>query len=192
MVLILLGKSCSGKDTVSAELCKENATDRIVTYTTRPRRKGEIDGRSYHFITDHEFTQMIADGEFAEFKEYYPASGGVWRYGSVITDAEINDDRKHVIILTPAGYRDVKKIFPHTDGIYSVYIECDDDILKERLKNRHDDPSEAARRFEADKKNFTGFEDEADIVIDNGIVKPETTAELITELVKEEKRHRRK
>ena len=48
-MIILVGKSCSGKDTVVKELAKMGY-NKIVTCTTRPPRPGEIDGREYHFL----------------------------------------------------------------------------------------------------------------------------------------------
>ena len=39
---------------------------RSVTYTTRPKRPGEINGRDYHFISQEEFLVRIAAGEFLE------------------------------------------------------------------------------------------------------------------------------
>lgn len=47
-MIILVGKSCSGKDTVVKELTKMGY-NKIVTCTTRPPRPGEINGREYHF-----------------------------------------------------------------------------------------------------------------------------------------------
>lgn len=185
-----MGKTCSGKDTVAKELCRRADVDRIVTYTTRPPSDHEVNGRDYHFVSDAEFDRMIADGEFAEYKAYYPACGDVWKYGSKLADKEIQDDRMHIIILTPAGYRDVKAKYPGEKDIFSVYLTCSDDILRKRLRKRNDDPTEAERRLTADDRDFAGVEDEADIVIEN-TTKPGVTADLIAETVIEERRHRK-
>ena len=53
-MLLLVGKSASGKDTVKKELIKMGMKA-VVTYATRPPRNGEIDGVTYHFITKEEF-----------------------------------------------------------------------------------------------------------------------------------------
>ncbi len=49
-MLLLVGKSASGKDTIQKELIKMGMKA-VVSYTTRSPRKGEIDGIAYHFIT---------------------------------------------------------------------------------------------------------------------------------------------
>lgn len=53
-MLLLVGMTCSGKDTIKKELLKKGM-DGVVTYTTRPPRPKEIDGMSYHFISKDEF-----------------------------------------------------------------------------------------------------------------------------------------
>ena len=48
-MLLLTGKTCSGKDTIKKELIKMGM-ESVITYTTRPPRKKEIDKMSYHFV----------------------------------------------------------------------------------------------------------------------------------------------
>ena len=50
ILLILVGKTASGKDTIIKELT-ENGWDKVVTYTTRPIREGEKEGITYHYIS---------------------------------------------------------------------------------------------------------------------------------------------
>ena len=52
MIIVLVGKTASGKTTVANELCKHHGYKRIVTYTTRPMRKNEVQDVDYHFISD--------------------------------------------------------------------------------------------------------------------------------------------
>jgi guanylate kinase len=42
-----------------------------VSFTTRPRRLGEEDGREYHFIERAKFEQLIDAGEFLEYAEVH-------------------------------------------------------------------------------------------------------------------------
>ena len=55
---VLVGCSSSGKDTVMNRLVKEFDVKPVISYTTRPIRDCEIDGREYHFITEKEFERM--------------------------------------------------------------------------------------------------------------------------------------
>ena len=50
-ILLLVGKTCSGKDTIQNELIKRGM-EPVVSYTTRPPRHGEVDDKTYHFISE--------------------------------------------------------------------------------------------------------------------------------------------
>ena len=66
-MIVLIGKSCSGKDSVAKILFFMGYT-RVVTCTTRPMRTGEIDGVDYYFISQDEFMKMIEKRDFAEYQ----------------------------------------------------------------------------------------------------------------------------
>ena len=74
MSICLVGKSCSGKDTIARELVKLGY-ERILTYTTRPARSNELDGVDYHFVTENEFKDMIKNKEFLEWRSYQTDEG---------------------------------------------------------------------------------------------------------------------
>ena len=63
----------------------EKGYSRIVRYTTRPIRKGEKQGVTYHFITKEEFNQKIEEGFFAEYQSYN-TEFGIWYYGTSFED----------------------------------------------------------------------------------------------------------
>ena len=67
--IVLVGHIASGKTCVAKALEKRGYR-RIVTYTTRPPREGEIDGKDYHFITEKEFKEKQDKGFFAESTGY--------------------------------------------------------------------------------------------------------------------------
>ena len=53
-MLVIIGKTASGKTTLCEKMIKEYGFNPIITYTTRPMRKGEEEGKTYHYITDEE------------------------------------------------------------------------------------------------------------------------------------------
>ena len=75
-------------------------------------------------------------------------------------------DDNSVIILTPAGYKDVIKRISK-NKITSIYIHADDSIILKRLKSRGDNESEAVRRLNNDNIDFEGIENEADYIVYN-------------------------
>ena len=66
-ILIICGKTASGKNAVVNELVKKHGYHQVVTYATRPMRKGEKQDITYHFISDKEFKQKIEEGFFVVF-----------------------------------------------------------------------------------------------------------------------------
>ena len=80
-IYCVMGKSSSGKDTVStAGLCSRGnpALLRIVPYTTRPRRR-ERDGREYVFTDETHVQQLESAGKVIELRAYHTVYG-IWKY----------------------------------------------------------------------------------------------------------------
>ena len=136
----------------------------ITTYTSRPMRKGEKQDITYHFISEDEFKQKINEGFFAEYKTYN-TEFGKWYYGTSLEDLEKADD-KSVIILTPDGYRDIKRKLPNKD-ITAIYIYANIATIETRLIERGDDEKEARRRIDHDNEDFKGIENEVDRIVYN-------------------------
>ena len=163
-MIIIVGKTASGKDTVVKKLVDDYKYTKIITYATRPMRKGEQQDITYHFISDEEFKQKIDEGFFAEWKSYI-TNEGVWYYGSSLEDIK-NADDKSVIILTPQGYRDIKEKLPDKN-IACIYLYENIDTMKKRLSKRGDDHKEVERRIKSDLEDFKNFESEADKIVYN-------------------------
>ena len=151
MFTIIIGKTCSGKTTIVRKLCEKYNKKSIVTYTSRPPRHGEVDGVTYHFISEEEFKIKINEGFFAEYKVYDTAYGQ-WFYGSSLEDI-LNADDDSVIILTPQGYKDIKDKLSNEKHI-SLYIYANNSTIKQRLKRRGDNKEEAERRIKTDNDDF--------------------------------------
>ena len=103
MAVVLFGKQGSGKTTIADILVSKHGFKKIVTYTTRPIRNGEVDGVDYHFISKDKFLELVEAKFFLEFREYETLVNGVsdiWYYGSPRWTI---DDKQQTIILTPAA-----------------------------------------------------------------------------------------
>ena len=156
-MVILVGESASGKSTIEKALVKNHGFQKVISYTTRPPRQGEIDGIDYHFITGEQFKKLEAENFFAEIGKYRD-----WYYGSSILDCK--KDRM-VAVLTPHGLRQMKKI----DGlnITSFYINVPRRDRMIKILQRGDDPEECYRRSVSDIGMFDGIEDEVDYILNN-------------------------
>ena len=72
LMLVLSSPSGAGKTTLSRMLLKaDRHIDLSVSVTTRPQRRGEIDGRDYHFIDLGRFETMVKSRQLLEWAEVF-------------------------------------------------------------------------------------------------------------------------
>ena len=72
LMLVLSSPSGAGKTTLSRLLLRaDRNVDLSISVTTRPKRRGEINGRDYHFIDRARFDDMVAGGELLEWAEVF-------------------------------------------------------------------------------------------------------------------------
>ena len=82
MLLVLSSPSGAGKSTIAGKLMKAQPDLAVsVSYTTRPMRPGEVDGREYHFIDLDRFREMVDNHEFLEWAHVFDH-----RYGTPKAD----------------------------------------------------------------------------------------------------------
>lgn len=166
MIIVLLGASGSGKSTIENELTTHHGFEKIISYTTRPPRYGEKDGKDYHFVGNNDFVSMINSGILAEYDEY--SQGRL--YGTLKLDYE---EGNKVVVLTPNGLRNLKQNFPN-HKIFSVLVNASLGTRMKRYIDRcgvdqftYDDKNEISARVERDYAMFLGLEKEVDLVIEN-------------------------
>ncbi len=181
-ILVIMGKSGTGKDTVSTYL-EQMGLKKIITYTTRPMREGEEDGVQYHFISQEEFDKKREEGFFAESRDYH-AEYGDCSYGTSVESLKVTGD--YYAIITPEGYFAYKKL--GIPDLVPVYLTLDEQLIRSRLFNRANQEQdlhqkfllmkEVDRRIEADKVDFECLENENIFEVDTDD-KPEEIAKLI-------------
>jgi guanylate kinase len=72
LMLVLSSPSGAGKTTLARLLLRSNRKVELsISVTTRPMRRGEVDGRDYHFIDRARFDAMVARGELLEWAEVF-------------------------------------------------------------------------------------------------------------------------
>lgn len=113
LLFCILGKTASGKDTVSRIVAREMNIPLLVSHTSRPMRTGEQEGINYHFVPDYVFDDMEKHGDFIETTTYHISSENRdYKYGynkNVINSCEIG-----MCIVNP-------------HGLYSL-LESDEDL----------------------------------------------------------------
>lgn len=155
-MIVLVGESAAGKTSIERCLVENYGYNKIVSYTTRPPRDGEVDGVDYNFISVEQFHKLKSDGFFAETAMYRE-----WNYGIAKKDCTNNK----VAVLTPHGLRQVSKIDDINITSFYINVPRRDRLIK--ILQRGDNIEEAYRRSLSDVGQFDGISDEVDFIINN-------------------------
>ena len=144
--VVFIGATAAGKDTVMRSISQLTGSPILLSHTTRPQRKGEVDGVEYYFTSEEEFEEInmveerVYDTEGSDYQ---------WKYGL----SEAVASRKGLLILDWQGFRDFKE-WRIANGLpepISVFVKVDKEESRRRQKLRGDyyEP-EFERRWEDD------------------------------------------
>jgi guanylate kinase len=165
VLLVLAGPAVSGKTTLSERLVAERpGVERVVTATTRPMRPGEVNGVHYHFLSEAQFDEALARGEFLEWACVH----GRYRYGTLrraVVD-RLAAGLSLVIAIDVQGVRSVRAA-AESDALLrraltTVFVApATIDELRARLGGRGDSEAEIERRMQtalAELREAGGFQ----------------------------------
>ena len=165
-MLVVTGPSGAGKGTLIRELvARVPAIEATVSATTRARRRSEEDGREYWFLTDEDFSERVAAGEFLEWVEY--VSGH--RYGTLRSELDriASKGRVPLLELETEGALRVKH---EVAGAVTIFISARVDELERRLRERATESTgEIGERIELARRQLEQA-DEFDHVIENDVL----------------------
>lgn len=142
LVYIISAPSGSGKSTLVNEILKSvKDLEFSISYTTRPPRGSEANGRQYFFISRPEFEQMIREDAFLEHAEVFGNYYGTAR--RFLEEAEKNG-RDLLLDIDVQGAGQMQAKLP---GATSIFIlPPDRKVLEERLRKRSEDREEVIQR----------------------------------------------
>ena len=165
-IIVLLGASATGKDTVAKHISVKYNIPMAISYTTRPMRSNETQGVEYYFISDGEMHEKFKNGEVIERTSYYIQSEDVsYTYANVVGEFEKGD---YVLtILNPHGLYQFNKS-QYKDNLVSIMLNCDDRVRLVRSLNRDENVNvnEVLDRFRRDELDFIERRPKTDYEID--------------------------
>lgn len=165
-IIVLLGASATGKDTVAKHISEKYSIPIAISYTTRPMRSNETQGVEYYFISDDEMHEKFKNGEVIEHTSYYIQSEDVsYTYANVVEEFEKGD---YVLtILNPHGLYQFNKS-QYKDNLVSIMLNCDDRVRLVRSLNRDENVNvnEVLDRFRRDELDFIERRPKTDYEID--------------------------
>lgn len=175
-LIIISAPSGCGKSTIIGDIMDRGELDLqfSVSATNRKPRPGEVDGVNYHFLTDEEFKDLIANGAFVEYEQVYPGR----YYGTLRSEIQNRVDAGHNVILDidVNGGMNVRRQFG--DEAVSIFIAPPSvDELRRRLIQRGSESPEAIEERVGRAEYELGFRDKFDYVVVNDEL-PRAIAEI--------------
>jgi guanylate kinase len=142
ILFIVSAPSGSGKSTLVNELFKMvHGLDFSVSYTTRPSRGSETDGKEYFFVSEAEFKAMIAAHDFLEYANVFGNYYGTSR--RFLRESELHG-RDLLLDIDVQGAEQIQQKLPDATGIF--ILPPDRKTLEERLRKRSEDREEVIQR----------------------------------------------
>jgi len=175
-LIIISAPSGCGKSTIIGDIMDRGELDLqfSVSATNRQPRPGEIDGVNYHFLSDQQFKDLIAEGAFVEYEQVYPGRF----YGTLRSEIQnrVNEGHNVILDIDVKGGVNVKKQFG--EDALSIFIAPPSiSELRWRLKKRGSE-SDADIDQRVGRAEFElNFRNDYDHVVVNDTL-PEAIAEI--------------
>ena len=163
LLFVITAPSGAGKSSLIDALLKEDPRLKLsVSYTTRPPRPGEVNGREYHFVDDAAFVAMLERGEFLETAEVHG-----FRYGTsqAVMRGALKRGEDLVLEIDWQGAQQVRRLYPGCVGIFILPPSVGE--LERRMRVRGQDSDAVIRRRLASAEEEISHAPEFDYVIIN-------------------------
>lgn len=155
--------SGAGKTSLVAKLLETCDNLRVsVSHTTRPKREGEQPGVNYHFTSEQEFLDLMANGAFLEhakvFNHYYGTSEA-WVREQLTAGTDV------ILEIDWQGAAQVRRLMPECIGIFILPPSLQ--ALSQRLTGRGKDAPEVIRHRLEQAQLEISHNGEADFLVVN-------------------------
>ena len=144
-LLLVSGLSGVGKDSIMNQILHK--FNKIVTHTTRPKRAGEVEGKSYFFTTVDKFKEGIKNNEFVEYIEGF--SGKFYGTKKETIKNALNGEKPALAIVDVDGAKSIKDNLKNDPqiNVLSVFFRPPSEeplkVLEARLNKRGSETAES-------------------------------------------------
>ena len=174
-LIVIIGKSRSGKDTLARYLNELHHVEPIVSYATRPKRDNEKNGREHWFVSPEYMNELKQNSDMIAYT--YNAKTG-HEYCASLKD--LKPDTWYTYILNPKGLYYLVSNMSDKVFLHVVYVDCDENELRKRGKDRGESPEVFETRIESERDEFDYFSENYKYLINGRI---NTSAVSFNEMV---------
>ena len=147
---MLVGPSGVGKSTIARKLADKLQLCYIVSATTRPRKPGDENGKTYDHITREEFLRRLDHDDFLEYASVYDDYYATPRQATLDCIAQ---GRDVLLEIDVQGALQVRYHYPN--ALLVFLLPPDEKTLLQRLTDRgRDKPEEILRRFRSARREI--------------------------------------
>jgi len=167
---VIAAPSGAGKTSlVKAILNDNNDIEAAVSYTTREKRAGEVEGVDYYFIDKGRFQDRVKSGEFLEYAQVFDNFYGTSREKVAL---RLKEGKDIILEIDWQGARQIKNAFPPASEQQCISIFVlppSKSALEARLQSRGQDSNEIiARRMQSAVSEISHY-DEFDYLVVNDV-----------------------
>ncbi len=167
-LFVIAAPSGAGKTSLVRALMEQEPTLKFsISYTTRPQRPSEIEGRDYFFVSREEFDRMAAAGEFLEYAQVFDHFYATSR--RQIEEA-LTAGQDLILEIDWQGAQQVRAAMPERISIF--ILPPSRASLEERLRQRSTDSDDVIARRLRDAVTDMSHWNEFDYVIVNDRFEP--------------------
>ena len=160
--IIISAPSGGGKTSIVSRLLEDGKLSRVITATTRAPRKGEKNGKDYHFWSEKQFENAVKKDEMAEWAKVHVNYYGIPKSS---LDKLIKRGKHPVLVIDVQGAKTVKKIYKNAVSIFITPPSFAE--LKKRIATRNDGTTDVKARLESAKKELKCIKNYDYLVINN-------------------------
>lgn len=188
-LITITGATAVGKDTIFDKILKYADYKPIISDTTRPMRVGEVQDKTYHFISNQEFVNRKVNNQYIENREY-KTEFGYWYYGINKNEIDIESNNTYLVIVDYQGVNSLRE-YCNKNGIKikSFYITSNvkTRILRSLNRDKIDNEKsyEICRRILKDRDEIEAFCEKDNELIKLKNEKDEDIINCVFEIIKE-------
>lgn len=156
-IFLIIGKSFSGKSYLlnkileDKDFCKNNNLERLVEYTTRNPREGEVDGLDYNFVSNEYFETECVNNPNVVYSKYDTKYGKLYYF---LDKSKLNKNKNYIGVSNTEILEKLKNNKSFKNDIKLIYLIPPNYELFSRFSERKENPNYTDNKYKEIYRRF--------------------------------------